>query len=156
MGLDFDFSRLDAQDVLDLAIYVEEEAEDNYETLVSWMENRGNSEVAGFFGRMARLEKLHGNQIKALRQQLFGDTPPRHTRNIAWEVETPEFSTMNPDIALGDAFLFALGAETRALDYYSGALEYARDPEVIGLLELLRDQERDHQRLLEREMARLT
>lgn len=154
MGLDFDFSRLDAQDVLDLAIFVEEEAEDNYETLVSWMENRGNREVADFFRKMARLEALHGKQIREQREKMFGDAAPRHTRNIAWEVETPDFESMGDEITLSDAFLFALGAETRAFDYYSGALEYTNDPEVTALLEGLRDAEREHQRLLEREMAR--
>ena len=31
MGVDFDFSMLDAMDILDLAIYVEKEAEGGYE-----------------------------------------------------------------------------------------------------------------------------
>jgi rubrerythrin len=154
MGLDFDFSRLDAQDVLDLAIFVEEEAKESYEQLVAWMKNQGNDEASEFFGRMARLEELHGRQIADLRHSMFGDVPPRHTRNIAWEVETPDFQAMGRDVSLQDALLFALGAETRAWDYYNGALEYIHEPEVIRLLEGLRDAEKEHQRLLEREMAK--
>ena len=38
MGLDMDFSKLKPQDVLDLAIFAEEEAYEQYEYLASAME----------------------------------------------------------------------------------------------------------------------
>ena len=66
MGLQVDFSRLDAQDVLDIAIQVEQEAEDNYEQLATWLAADGNDETARFFKKMAGFEAKHREQLAAL------------------------------------------------------------------------------------------
>ena len=39
--IEFDFSKLAPRDVLDLAIYVEEEAEGHYEQMTGWMDASG-------------------------------------------------------------------------------------------------------------------
>jgi rubrerythrin len=56
MALQVDFSRLDQQDVLDLAIQVEQEAEDSYLQLADWVGSDGNREASEFFARMAGFE----------------------------------------------------------------------------------------------------
>ena len=155
MAVDLDFSKLSAMDVLDLAIYVENEAEDNYEELVSWMKRQGNEEAAAFFKRMAGLEELHRQQISAVRVQLFGEAAPTTTNSHAWEVETPDFDAIAPDVSLVAAYELAIGAETKAHDYYAGALEYATEPRMVKLLEHLRDAELKHKALLEKEMGDL-
>lgn len=155
MGLDFDFSMLDAQGVLDLAVYVEEEAEDNYDQLAGWMDAAGNEDAAQFFRRMAVRERRHREQITTRRRELFGDTPPKYSRNIAWEVEAPDYDALGRSPTLTDAFDLAMGAEQRAHDYYAGALEYADDDRVSELLEWLRKAEMEHQRLLDEEKERL-
>jgi rubrerythrin len=153
MGVDLDFSKLSAMDVLDLAIYVENEAEDNYEQLVTWMQQQGNNTAASFFKRMAGLEEVHRRQISAVRDKLFGDAPATTSNAYAWEVENPDFDAISPDLSLRAAYQLAIDTETRAHDYYAGALEYASDPTMIELLEDLRDAELEHRRLLERELA---
>jgi rubrerythrin len=155
MGVDLDFSKLTAMDVLDLAIYVEDEAEENYEQLVTWMEQKGNTEAATFFKRMAGLEELHRQQISAVRKDLFGDTPSTTTNAYAWEVETPDFDSIPDDVSLARAYEIAVAAEMRAHDYYAGALEFTTDPKMIDLLEDLRDAELKHKALLEKEMESL-
>ncbi|MCP4899324.1 MAG: ferritin family protein [bacterium] len=155
MAVELDFSKLSAMDVLDLAIYVENEAEDNYEELVSWMKRQGNDKAAGFFKRMAGLEELHRQQITKVRVELFGEKAPTTTNAYAWEVETPDFDSIPADVSLKAAYELAIGAETKAHDYYAGALEYATDEKMVALLENLRDAELKHKALLEKEMGAL-
>ena len=155
MALQVDFSRLDAQDVLDLAIQVEDEAKENYEQLASWMETDGKQEVAKFFVKMAGLEQLHRDQLTAQRQELFGDTPPRHSDRAVWQVEQPDYDEIGRDLTVQKAFDLSIDAERRAGKYYAEALEYASDPQVIQLFESLRDAEHEHLRLLEQQKVRI-
>jgi rubrerythrin len=155
MALQIDFSRLDPQDVLDLAIHVEEEAEENYQQLAAWMEADGNREVAGFFTRMANLERHHRDQLAEQRQQLYGDTPPRHSSRAVWEVEQPDYDDMERALSLEQAFELAIGAEQRAGEYYGSAIDYASDPNVIELFESLKRAEEEHLRLLREQRAKV-
>jgi rubrerythrin len=155
MVLDLDFSKLDAMDALDLAVFVEAEAAEAYEQLAGFMDAQGEGDAADFFRRMIRLERLHGEQVAALRRELFGDTPARYTHNIAWEVEVPDVDSLGATVDLRRAYEIALGAETRAHDFYAGAVEYARNDKVEELLDGLRKAELEHQRILREEMAKL-
>jgi len=154
MALDIDFSKLDAQDVLDIAILVEEEARDNYEQLASWMETDGNHEVASFFAKMATLEQRHRDQLSAQRHELFGDTPPRHSSRAVFEVEQPSYDDMAGKVTLEQAFELGMDAERRAGEYYGEALEYASEPQVASLFESLKRSEQDHLRMLQAQKDR--
>ena len=153
MGLDFDFSKLNAMDILDIAIYVEREAAANYEELATWC-TKNAPDSAAFFVRMAGWEKLHGDQLSRRRLALFGDTPPNYSDAGAWEVETPDYNKVGPSVSLPDALQLALEAEKQAEIYYSEAIEFITDDETVFILENLRDAEVEHQRLLEVEMAK--
>lgn len=155
MGLEIDFSMLDAMDVLDIAIFVEDEAEDHYEQLETWARTRGNEEAAAFFKRMAGFEVLHRRQISDLRSELFGETPPRYTDSAAWEVEAPDWEALGETLTLRQAMEIGVGAETKAHDYYAGAMDYVKDAKVEELLDGLAKAELMHRRLIEEEMARL-
>jgi rubrerythrin len=48
-----------------------------------------------------------------------------------------------------------MDAETRAEEFYAGAIEYAADDTLASLFEGLRQAEAEHKRLLEEEMVRL-
>jgi len=154
MALQVDFSRLDAQDVLDIAIQVEQEAEDNYQQLATWLAADGNEEVANFFKKMAGFEAKHREQLAAQRKALFADAPPRHSESAAWEVEQPAYEAISHAVTLDQAFELAMDAERRAGDYYGEALEYASDPQVIELFEGLKKAELDHLRMLREQRAR--
>ena len=131
MVLEVDFSRLDAQDALDIAIVIEDEAQLAYEHLAEWVRGDGNTEAAAFFIRMASLEKRHKEQA-----------------------EVPDYEALGREVALKDAFQVALDAETRAYDFYSEAIEYVDEPTVVELFGWLRDAEIEHKRLLTDEMRR--
>lgn len=155
MGLDIDFSKLKPHDVLDLAIFAEREAQDHYELLATMMRTRANEHAAGFFHRMAGLEKVHHDQLVARRNALF----PGAVANLAdrwfWGIEAPDYSAAAADIGVRDAYEFALESEVRAHDYYAEAKNHLTEPAVNSLFEELRLAEADHQRLLRDEIAKL-
>jgi len=154
MALQVDFSRLDEQDVLDLAIQVEQEAEDGYLQLADWVGSDGNREASEFFVRMAGFEARHRQQLVSRRQELFGDAPPRHSDKAAWEVEQPDWDAIGRSLDLEQAFELGMEAERRAGEYYSEALSYASDPDVIELFKSLAKAEEDHLRMLRNQRDR--
>jgi rubrerythrin len=156
MGLEMDFSKLKAHEVLDLAIYAEEEAKESYEHLAGLMEARKLPDIAAFFLRMAGLENLHREQILAERRRRFPDAAATLANRALWSIETGTLKAPNADLSLVDAFKLALEAEVRAYDYYTGALEYVTEPTTEKLFEALRQAEVEHQRLLRTELAKHT
>lgn len=152
MALKVDFSRMDGRDALDIAIVIEDEAQLAYEHLADWVKGDGNSEAADFFQRMAVREKRHKDEITARRAELFGDVPARHDEAAPWEAEVPDYESLGREVSLEDAFNVAMGAETRAHDFYAEALEYIEEPNVVELFDWLRKAELEHQRMLGEEM----
>jgi hypothetical protein len=127
MTIELDFSKLRGSDVLDMAIAIEDEATIYYEQLADWT---------------------------AQRERLFPDAPKSHAEKVSWAVEAPDYDAVPNDVTLRQAFDVAMDAETRAHDFYAGALEYASDDKVAELFEGLRQAEADHQRMLREEMAK--
>ena len=156
MVLDVDFSRLDAQDALDIAKVIEDEAELAYEHLSAWVAGDGNAEAAEFFTRMAALERRHKEAIVARRKALFGDAPPRHDESAPWQAEVPDYEALGREVSLEDAFEVALEAEARARDFYAEAIDYLEEPAVVELFEWLKRAEVEHTKLItdEREKHR--
>ncbi len=153
--LTLDFTKLDAMDILDYAMYIESEAEDNYDQLEAWMRNEGNETSADFFRRMAKLEALHRQQLADQRQRMFGDTQPKHTHAWGFEVEVPNWEKARESMTLLEALELSRDAEDRAYDFYAEALDYVDDAECRKVLESLRDSEIEHKRLINKEIDRL-
>ena len=155
MGLSIDFSKLKPHDVLDLAIFAEGEAQDNYDQLATIMRSRGNDHAADFFHRMAGLEKLHHDQLRTRREELFAGVAPGLADRWFWGIEAPDYGAVGPTITVREAYAFALESEVRAHDYYTQALDFVTDATTTALFEDLREAEAQHQRLLSGELARL-
>jgi rubrerythrin len=153
MGLEFDFSKLDAMDILDIAGYVEKEAEANYEELGVWCRTTA-PEVEAFFKRMAGWEARHRNQLIERRKKLFGDTPVRFTDSGVWGIETPDYDKVDDEMSVMDALNLALEAEKTAERYYSAAVEFLSDPETIAMFNELCKAEVQHQEMLKVEIAK--
>jgi len=153
MAVDFDFSMLDAMDVLDLACFIEREAAQNYVLLASWAE-KNSPDAAKFFHRMVGLENQHDSQLEERRRALFGDKPSRYVDSAPWEVEVPDFDEVGTSFTLDEAYRLALGAEERAEAFFKKAVDYISDPQTVAVLEHLAEEERDHQRFLKVEMAK--
>ena len=154
MGLDMDFSKLQPHDVLDLAIFAEEEAQEQYEQFAALMETAHNRDVAEFFRRMAGREKLHRDQIAERRQDLYAKAKANLANRAVWGIEAPHDAKADSSTSLAAAFAIALASERKAHDYYAAALQQPLDPTVSELFETLRKAELEHMRLLELEQVK--
>ena len=148
MALEVDFSKMDGRDALDIAIVIEDEAQLAYEHLAEWVASDGNTEAAEFFSRMAVREKRHKTEIGERRRELYGDAPVRHDEDAPWQAEVPDYESVGKIVSLEEAFNVAMGAETRAHDFYADIARHAPDEAVRALAAEFADEEREHLGLL--------
>ncbi len=150
-----DFARLSLQDALDLAILIEEEARDRYEEFAHQLGEHHTPEAASFFKTMAANETRHGEDLSLRRQDLFGDNPTMVTRAMLWDIEAPDYDQSRMFMSVRQAMEVALDCEIKAHDFFADAVKYVSDADVKQLLEELREEEKEHQRLVKEVMARL-
>ncbi len=150
-----DFSTLSLQDALDLAILIEEEAQERYEEFTRQMELHHTAEAAAFFRHMAENERKHAEQLAARRTELFKNAPRRVTRDMLWDVEAPEYDEARAFMTPRQAMQTALRAEEKAHAFFVAALPRIADRKVKSLFEELRDEEVQHQTLVKNELAKL-
>jgi rubrerythrin len=155
MAETIDFASLSLQDALDLAILVEEEAQERYLEFVDQMELHHTPEAAEFFRTMAGNEAKHGEELRARRESLFADAPRRVTREMLWDVEAPDYSEPEAFMSARQAMGVALRAETKAHEFFVKALHHVSDPDVRRLFEELRDEEVVHQNLVREALRQL-
>jgi rubrerythrin len=152
MSADIDFASLSIRDALDLAILVEEEAEERYRELADNLEFHNTKEAAAFFRFMVTCEAKHGEELSAKRRELFGDEPTSVDRSQLWDVEAPGFEATKSFMTLQDALEVALAAETKAFNFFDRALPEVEDPEVRELFSELRQEEVEHMQMVRGQM----
>lgn len=150
-----DVSQLSTQDALDLAILIEEEAEERYREFAHQMDIHHTPDAAGFFRFMAGNEARHGEQLALRRAGQFGDAPRRMTRSMLWDVEAPDYDEARAFMSPRRAMEAALRCEQKAHAFFVGALGAVHDPAVRALFEELRDEEVQHQDLVAHELSKL-
>jgi rubrerythrin len=150
-----DFASLSLQDALDLAILVEEEAQERYLEFVDQMEKHHTPEAARFFATMARNEQKHGEDLRARRRALCGDAPGRMKRSMLWEVEAPDYDQSRAFMSARQAMEVALVSEKKAHEFFVRAIPHLADPDVKRLFQELRDEEVLHQSLVREAMRGL-
>jgi rubrerythrin len=150
-----DFAKLSTQDALDLAILIEEEAEERYHEFAHQMELHHTPDAAGFFTFMAGNEAHHREQLAMRRAEQFGDAPRGVTRSMLWDVEAPDYDEVRAFMSPRRAMETALRCEEKAHAFFVSALGGVGDPAVRSLFEELRDEEVHHQDLVGRELAKL-
>ena len=155
MAANIDFASLSLQDALDLAILVEEEAQERYLEFVDQMQQHHTPEAARFFATMARNEQKHGEELRARRRSLFGDAARRVKRSSLWDVEAPDYDQPRALMSARQAMEVALVSETKAHEFFVDALPHLADPEVKRLFQELRDEEVLHQALVREAMRGL-
>ena len=154
MSADIEFANLSIRDALDLAILVEDEAEERYRELADSLEIHHTNDAAGFFRFMATCEAKHGEELRAKRKELFSDEPASVDRSMLWDVEAPEFEVVKSFMSLQDALDVALAAETKAFEFFDGALPEIEDPEVRELFTELRQEEVEHMQMVREQMKK--
>jgi rubrerythrin len=154
MSTDIDFSKLSLKDALDLAILVEDEAQERYNEFADQMTAHHTEKAAGFFRFMAQNEAKHGEELGARRKELFGDEPMNVDRSMLWDVEAPEFDEARAFMSIQEALEVALAAEVKAYEYFDRAIPELQDDGVKALFAELREEEIEHQDLVKQEMAK--
>ena len=154
MSLDIEFASLSIKDALDLAVLVEEEAEERYRELAENLELHNTKEAARFFRFMVGFEAKHGQELSAKRKELFEDQPVTVDRSMLWDVEAPGFEVAKTLMTLQDALEVALAAETKAFEFFDGALPEIEDPEVRELFTELRQEEIEHMQMVREQMKK--
>ena len=150
-----DFSQLSAQDALDLAILVEEEAEERYQEFAHQMDVHHTPDAAAFFRFMAGNEARHREQLALRRAGEFGEAPPRVTRSMLWDVEAPDYDQPRAFMSARRAMEVALASEKKAHEFFLLALPHLTEVTVRNLFEELRDEEVLHQSLVREAMRAL-
>jgi rubrerythrin len=141
-----DFAKQSMMDALDLAILVEEEAQERYEEFAQQMEQHRTFEAASFFRHMVENEAKHGRELSARRVQRFGTAPRKVTRAMLYDVEAPDYDAARAFMSPRQAMEAALGCEIKAQAFFD---------EVRALFLELRDEEIQHQALVQAELDRL-
>ncbi len=155
MAETIDFAALTLLDALDLAILVEEEAQERYLEFVDQMEKHHTTDAAQFFGAMAKNEQKHGDELRARRRSLFGNAPSRMKRSMLWDVEAPDYDQPRAFMSARQAMDVALASEIKAHGFFVRAIPHLADPEVKRLFQELRDEEVLHQSLVREAMRSL-
>jgi erythrin-vacuolar iron transport family protein len=150
-----DFSTLSLLDALDLAILIEDEAQERYEEFAANLHVHHTPEAAGFFTTMAGNEAKHGSELRARRQALFGHAPTRVSRDMLWDVEAPDFDQPRMFMTARQAMDIALACEVKAFDYFDAALAHVKHADVRALFEELRAEEDEHKALVKAIMAKV-
>ncbi|WLT30560.1 ferritin family protein [Geothrix sp. PMB-07] len=150
-----DFANLSLQDALDLAILIEDEAQERYEEFAAQMEQHRTPEAARFFRYMVENEAKHARELTARRVHRFGDAPRTVTRAMIFDVEAPDYDAARAFMSPRKAMEAALASELKAHAFFVSSLATLKDPEVRALFEDLRDEELEHQQLVQAELYKL-
>lgn len=149
------FSALTLKDALDLAISIEEEAQQRYVEFAEQLGRRYKGDASEFFEVMAVNEAKHAVQLQAQRTQRFGSAPRSVNTDMINEVEAPGYDKPRAFMSPREAMQVALASEIKAYDFYDQALGLAKDMEVATLFMELREEEREHKDMIERRLALL-
>lgn len=147
-----DFRSLGLMDALDLASLIEDQAKDRYTDLAEQMELDHNLEAASFFRFMRDMESRHQHDLSDTRARRFGSAPRRITRDMLVDVEGPDQDSAWFGMSARAAMEVARASEQKACEFFSDALRLVIDEDVRELFEELREEEYQHQQLLEAEL----
>ncbi len=149
-----DFATLDLRGAFDMAIMIEEDAQVRYERLCRMIPDDVDGPGA-VFRMMARAESRHRSELEARRHVLF-----RGARRIAISVldegvERPDVDEDDLPRTAREALVAALEAEKRAFRFFDEAIPHLADAEVRRFFLELREEETEHQAILEERIRRL-
>lgn len=146
MQRELDISDLSPENLLDLAISVEEEARQRYLELENQMRKHHTTEAADFFHKMADFEYDHRERLHRIRVTRYDGEPamPQLPTSLI-DTEAPAYEEVRAFMSAHWALDVALAAEKKAEQFYATAADAVDDGELLTLLVALRDQERQHQ-----------
>jgi rubrerythrin len=150
-----DYAKLTLKDALDLAILIEQEAEERYEKLSAMVGGRYAGDAGDVFRVMAKNEARHCAQLEERRKRLFGRTKRTISRDALYDVEAPDWTRAHVFMSPRQAMEVAADDELKAYDFYDRAAAHVRDRAVRKLFQELREEESRHEAMLRKKMKGL-
>lgn len=153
--LSFDPSRLTLKDALDLAVLIEDEAEERYRDFAAQLAEHGTPGAAKLFADLAVEEGKHGAELAARRTAKFANAPRTVNSGQIWDVEAPGFEQAQTFMDDRRALTVALACEGKARAFFASLVETATDPEAKALFAELEREETEHIQRIKRAIERL-
>jgi len=150
-----DFAKLDLRDALDLAILIEEEAEERYREFTKLVGGRYPGDASEVFARMAENEAKHRQELSAQRKKLFARQKVRVTRDQLDDAEAPDRGKPRVFMSARQAMEVALESEQKAHDFFAAALKHVKDAKVKKLFTELKAEELSHKKMLQARLKKL-
>ncbi len=138
-------------DLFALAWQIEADAVERYKMLADQMETHNNPELVKVFRDLARAEGIHAEEIRRLAGDIDVVAHAQHTGG--WHGDSPE----EADLAAAHylmtpwhALQMALAGEKRALEFFKGVVETAKDAKIKHMAAEFVEEEAEHVNLVHR------
>jgi len=138
-------------DLFALAWQIEADAVERYRLLADQMETHNNPELVKVFLDLARAEGIHADEIRRLAGDI--DVVAHASRVGGWKGDSPEevdLSTAHYKMTPWHALQMALVGEKRALEFFTGVVETARDAKIKQMAAEFVEEEAEHVNLVYR------
>jgi len=139
---------MERKDAMIYAIQNEIKSENSYNILAKVFEDRESKEV---FSHLSKIESIHKEKLTSLFKKEFPHEILKLDKTITFKI--PKQEGLNDPVA---ALKYAIGKEQAAGDGYKKLAELSEDAETTKLFLMLAADEKNHEDLLETEIARLT
>ena len=138
-------------DLFALAYQIEADAVERYTMLADQMETHNNPELVKVFRDLARAEGIHADEIRRLAGDI--DVVAHAGRVGGWKGDSPEevdLATAHYMMTPWHALQMALVGEKRALEFFTGVVETAKDGKIKQLAAEFVEEEAEHVNLVHR------
>jgi rubrerythrin len=142
-------------DLFALAYRIEADAVERYGLLADQMETHNNPELVRIFRDLARAEGIHAEEIRRLAGDI--DVVAHAARTGDWKGDSPEQADMSSAhymMTPWHALQLALDGEKRALEFFTGVAETAKDAKVKEMAAEFVEEEAEHVNLVHRLLRR--
>lgn len=145
-------------DLFAVAYQIEADAVERYELLTEQMETHNNPDLAAVFRDLARAEGLHRDEIRKMGEDTGIDVVGHAGRMAKWKRgESPEEADLGAAHYLmtpWHALQLALGAEQRALAFFTSIVDTTQDPKIKKMAAEFVEEEAEHVNLVHRLLRR--
>ncbi len=143
-----------ADDLLAVAVALEEEAARRYRELAGWARDRGSADLAALFTMLEAMEVEHGDTVKGHKPS--ASAQPIDPDRVRWRLPArfQDGELRSELLTPYRALSIAVRNEVRAFVYYTYVAAQAQRQDMRALAEELARGELDHAALLRRERRR--
>jgi len=158
-----EFASLTSQEVLHVAIFMEErnaQIYENFAQMFAEFRDRESQQIAASFQEMATEERGHGTVLQDRYTERYGNRACALTdQDITEVIEVPQLEDgemfILGKISRQKALEVALVAEQEARRFYTSVTEFTQDPQLRALYTEMAEFEQDHARFFEQKLTQM-